>query len=209
MIGFVGKSGSGKSSFAKLISHRLIGYDGVVYWNDQDLLQLDEETIKSHVLYVDNQGYLFKYSIKANLLMGKPDATDTELWTVLERVQLADFVRAQSEQLMTLLSENANNLSGGQRQRLLLGRALLKETDFYIFDEMTSGIDCESEEVILAVLQELARDKLVIFISHRLYNVMAAKAVAVFEAGQIVEFGELQQLRTASNYFKAYFKQEE
>ncbi|HCS93493.1 MAG TPA: ABC transporter ATP-binding protein/permease [Bavariicoccus seileri] len=208
LIAMIGKSGSGKSTFAKLISHRLVGYEGAVYWNNKSLSELSADSIKRSTLYVDSHGYLFKASIKDNLLLGKKDAADRELWEVLRTVQLTDVVDSQDAGLNTMLTENGGNLSGGQRQRLLLARALLKDVPFYVFDEITSGIDRRSEEIILDVLKELAKDRLVLFISHRLYNVMSAAAVAVFENGEIVEFDTPEHLKVSSTYFKAYFDQE-
>ncbi|MGO2695514.1 ABC transporter ATP-binding protein/permease [Bavariicoccus seileri] len=208
LVGMIGKSGSGKSTFAKVISRRLVGYEGDVYWNNDPLTDLSEDAIKQSTLYVDCHGYLFQASIKDNLLLGKKDASDKELWEVLETVQLADVVHSQESGLDTLLTENGGNLSGGQRQRLLLARALLKDVTFYVFDEITSGIDRRSEDIILEVLKQLARNRLVLFISHRLYNVMNAAVVAVFEDGKIVEFGEPERLKNSSTYFKTYFIQE-
>lgn len=110
-------------------------------------------------MLVDNHGYLYANSIRENLLIGNPAANDSDLWNVLEQVSLADFVRKLPEQLNENLEEDGSNLSGGQRQRLLLARALLRQAEVYVFDEITSGVDLESEKIILLVLQELAKEK--------------------------------------------------
>lgn len=136
-------------------------------------------------------------------------ASDDELWQVLEKVQLADFVQQLPNKLSEPLNENGANLSGGQRQRLLLARALLKDAQLYVFDEITSGIDLASEQIILSCLQELAKTNSVIFISHRLYNVLEADQVIVFEDGRVIESGSPAQLQRESVYFKNYFKQEQ
>ncbi|EAG9425624.1 ABC transporter ATP-binding protein/permease [Listeria monocytogenes] len=205
----VGKSGSGKSTFVRVLLNQLPGYQGEINWNDVPLSDLNGETIRKQGVLVDNHGYLYANSIQENLLIGNSHASETDLWNVLERVSLADFVRDLPEQLNTLLEENGSNLSGGQRQRLLLARALLREAELYVFDEITSGVDLESEKIILGVLQKLAQEKIVLFISHRLYNVLAADQVLVFEAGKLVEVASPEQLQQESYYFKNYFLEEE
>ncbi|MCQ56215.1 ABC transporter ATP-binding protein/permease [Listeria monocytogenes] len=205
----VGKSGSGKSTFVRVLLNQLPGYQGEINWNDVPLSDLNGETIRKQGVLVDNHGYLYANSIQGNLLIGNSHASETDLWNVLEQVSLADFVRNLPEQLNTLLEENGSNLSGGQRQRLLLARALLREAELYVFDEITSGVDLESEKIILGVLQKLAQEKIVLFISHRLYNVLAADQVLVFEAGKLVEVASPEQLQQESYYFKNYFLEEE
>lgn len=204
----VGKSGSGKSTFARLLLHQLSGYQGQILWNDVPLTALSGEVIRQQGLLVDNHGYLYPESIRNNLLIGKPQASDAELWQILDKVRLKDFVETLPTGLDERLLENGANLSGGQRQRLLLGRALLREAQLYIFDEITSGVDLISEEIILGVLQELAKDKIVVFISHRLYNVLNADQLLVFEKGKLVEVGRPVDLQTHSTYFKNYFLEE-
>ncbi|EAC7102431.1 ABC transporter ATP-binding protein/permease [Listeria monocytogenes] len=205
----VGKSGSGKSTFVRVLLNQLPGYQGEINWNDVPLSDLNGETIRKQGVLVDNHGYLYANSIQENLLIGNSHASETDLWNVLEQVSLADFVRNLPEQLNTLLDENGSNLSGGQRQRLLLARALLREAKLYVFDEITSGVDLESEKIILGVLQKLAQEKIVLFISHHLYNVLAADQVLVFEAGKLVEVASPEQLQQKSHYFKNYFLEEE
>ncbi|MBK2003131.1 ABC transporter ATP-binding protein/permease [Listeria ivanovii subsp. londoniensis] len=204
----VGKSGSGKSTFARVLLQQLTGYQGEISWNNLALTDLSEETIREQSLMVDHHGYLYADSIRANLIMGNKQISDGDLWAVLERVCLADFVKELPEQLAETLQENGSNLSGGQRQRLILARALLREAEFYVFDEITSGVDLESEKIILAVIQKLAKEKIVLFISHRLYNVLEADQVLVFESGKLVEIGKPTQLQQDSSYFKNYFSEE-
>lgn len=205
---FVGQSGSGKSTIAKLLLHQLSGYQGTIKWNNVELQEIDEETVHTKALLVDNHGYIYPTTIKDNLLLGDKAASDEQLWTVLAKVQLADFVRKLPKQLATSMEEDGQNLSGGQRQRLLLARALLKGAELYVFDEVTSGVDLKSEEIILRCLQELSQTRMVIFISHRLYNVLEADRVVVFENGQVVTAGIPAYLKEESLYFKEYFDQE-
>lgn len=204
----VGKSGSGKSTFVRLLLRQLAVYDGQILWNDVPLTDLSGELIRQQGLLVDNHGYLYPESIRDNLLIGNPQASDAQLWQVLEKVRLKEFVERLPAGLSEPLLENGGNLSGGQRQRLLLGRALLREAQLYIFDEITSGVDLASEEIILGVLQDLAKDTIVLFISHRLYNVLTADQLLVFEKGKLVEVGLPAELQIHSNYFKNYFLEE-
>lgn len=192
----------------RVLLHQLSGYQGELVWNGVPLTDLNEEAIRKQGVLVDNHGYLYADSIRANLLIGNQLASEADLWRVLEQVCLADFVRNLPEQLAETLQENGSNLSGGQRQRLLLARAMLREAELYVFDEITSGVDLESEKIILEVLQDLAREKMVLFISHRLYNVLDADQVLVFEAGKLVEVGAPEQLQRESIYFKNYFLEE-
>lgn len=205
----VGKSGSGKSTFARVLLNQLPNYQGNIVWNDLSLANLDGDTIRKQGILVDNHGYLYANSIQENLLIASPEASQADLWHVLEQVSLAEFVRKLPKQLEESLEENGSNLSGGQRQRLLLARALLQKAELYIFDEITSGVDLESEKIILGVLQDLAKEKIVLFISHRLYNVLDADQVLVFEAGKLVEVASPEHLQQSSNYFKNYFLEEE
>jgi len=143
--------------------------------------------------YISHQSYLFKGTVRDNLLMGNPEADDKQLWQVLERVNLADFMRSERG-LDTLLQEKASNLSGGQCQRLALARALLHDSPVYIFDEATSNIDVESENDIMAEIHRLAKSKTVILISHRLANVTASDNIFVMDKGSVVESGNHETL---------------
>lgn len=204
----VGKSGSGKSTFVRVLLHQLSGYSGKIGWNALELKDLTAETIRERSLLVDNHGYLYPESIRNNLLLASPNSTEDELWTFLEKVRLKEFVKQLPNQLEEVLTENGGNLSGGQRQRLILARALLRRADFYVFDEITSGIDLESEGIILETLRELSEQAIVLFISHRLYNVLLADQVLVFEDGQVVESGSPEELKQSNGHFSRYFQEE-
>lgn len=154
----VGESGCGKSTVAGILMGRNRGYSGSVSIGGAELGDIDEASLMRSVTYVSHQSYLFKGTVRYNLLLGRPDASDAELWNVLERVKLAAFLRGEAG-LDTQLNERASNLSGGQRQRLALARALLHDSPVYIFDEATSNIDVESENDIMREIHTLARTK--------------------------------------------------
>lgn len=192
-VSLVGESGCGKSTISALLMGRNKGYTGSVAIGGAELRDIEEASLMRCVTYVSHQSYLFKGTVRDNLLMGKPDASDDELWSALTQVNLADFLRGEAG-LDTLLSERGENLSGGQRQRLALARALLHDSPVYIFDEATSNIDVESENDIMAQIHALAGRKTVLLISHRLANVTASDEIYVLERGNIVQHGTHEAL---------------
>ena len=187
-VSFVGESGCGKSTISALLMGRNKGYTGSVAIGGAELRNIEKASLMRRITYVSHQSYLFKGTVRDNLLMGKPGASDDELWSALTQVNLADFLRGEAG-LDTLLSERGENLSGGQRQRLALARALLHDSPVYIFDEATSNIDVESENDIMAQIHALAGRKTVLLISHRLANVTASDEIYVLERGNIVQHG--------------------
>ncbi len=192
-VSIVGESGCGKSTIAAILMGRNQGYSGSVKIGGTELKDLKEEELMENITYVSHQSYLFKGDVRENLRMGKPDASDRELWEVLERVKLADFLKAENG-LDTPLAEKASNLSGGQCQRLALARALLHDSPVYIFDEAASNIDVESENHIMGEIHALAEEKTVILISHRLANVAASDNIYVMDAGSVTESGSHEEL---------------
>ena len=189
----VGESGCGKSTLAAILMGRNRGYTGTVSVGGVPLSSIQEESLLRNITYISHQSYLFKGTVRENLLMGKPSASDEELWAVLSRVNLAAFLKAE-QGLDTRLLEKASNLSGGQCQRLALARALLHDSPVYIFDEATSNIDVESENDIMGEIHELAKSKTVILVSHRLANVVGADHIYVLDHGNVAESGSHEEL---------------
>ena len=193
MTALVGKSGCGKSTVCALAAGTREGYTGSITLGGVELSALPRDVLMRTVTTVGSSVYLFKGSVRSNLLMAKPDADDAALWAVLERVALADFLRSE-QGLDTTVLERGENFSGGQRQRLALARALLHDTPVYIFDEATSNIDVESEDIIMQEIRRMAHQKTVLFISHRLANVTCADSIYAFENGEIKESGTHEEL---------------
>ena len=185
----VGESGCGKSTISAILMGRNKGYSGQVTVGGVPLCEISEERLMKNFTYINHNSYLFKGTIRENLLMARPNAGEDTLWQVLEQVNLADFLRSEKG-LDTVLNEKASNLSGGQCQRLALARALLHDSPVYIFDEATSNIDVESENDIMRQIHALAKTKTVILISHRLANVAGADNIYVLDQGNIVENGD-------------------
>ncbi|MBQ2986293.1 MAG: ABC transporter ATP-binding protein/permease [Tyzzerella sp.] len=193
LTSIVGESGCGKSTISAILMGRNQGYTGSVKIGGKELSGLSQGSLMRNITYVSHQSYLFKGTVKDNLLVGNPSSTDEELWSILERVNLAEFLRSE-EGLETKLQEKASNFSGGQCQRLALARALLHDSPVYIFDEATSNIDVESEIDIMREIQALSKTKTVILISHRLANVVSSEQIYVMEQGKVFECGTHEEL---------------
>ena len=193
LTGIVGESGSGKSTIASLITGRNTLDSGELLIGGKPIDAVREGSLMKAVTYVGFGSVFFKGTVRENLLLAAPGASDERLWQVLSDCALADFL-ARENGLDTALLENAANLSGGQKQRLALARAILHDSPVYIFDEATSNIDVESEEVILAQIQRLAKEKTVILITHRLANVAEADRIYVMETGAAAESGTHEEL---------------
>ena len=179
----VGESGCGKSTIASILTGKNKSYGGRIKIGNEDFREISEKSLMEHITYISNKSYLFKGTVR-----GKPTAVDKELWTVLERVRLSDFIKSENG-LDTVIAEKGGNLSGGQCQRLALARALLHDSEIYIFDEATSNIDIDSENDIMKEIKTLAKEKTVILISHRLANVTDADRIYVIDGGNITESG--------------------
>ena len=192
-IGVTGESGSGKSTLAGILSGANARYAGEVSIGGVDLRDISVESLRKTVTTVPFSSYVFKGTLRANLLLAKPDASDDELWGALAKCRLAGFVRESGGLDMEIAAEGAN-LSGGQRQRLAFARALLHDSPIYIFDEATSNIDAESEATIISAARELAGSHTVIMISHRLSAIEHADEIYVLEQGKLVEHGTHSQL---------------
>lgn len=197
----VGESGCGKSTVSRIFMGKNKGYEGSVTIGNKELKSLNEDSLLKNVTYISHQSYLFKGTVRDNLLMGKADAGDKELWEILERVKLKEFLKAENG-LDTMLSEKGSNLSGGQCQRLALARALLHDSPVYIFDEATSNIDVESENDIMEEIRALAGKKTVILISHRLANVTGSDNIYVMDQGTIVQSGKHEELLEKGGTYK-------
>ena len=205
----VGESGCGKSTLDGILMGRNAPYQGHITIGGVELSEIEESNLMQTITYISHNSYLFKGTVRDNLLMGDPNATDEQMWHVLEQTKLAAFLRSE-QGLDTLLLEKASNLSGGQCQRLALSRALLHNSPIYIFDEATSNIDVESEDDIMEQIYHLAKTKTVILISHRLANVVQADHIYVMKHGSITEQGTHERLmEQQGTYYELYHSQKQ
>lgn len=207
LVSLVGMSGCGKSTAAFLVSGRKKGYTGSIKLNGIELSSLNERSLMSHITLVKHNSFLFQGTVEENLRMAAPNAAKEQLYDVLKKVKLYDFLMS-AEGLNTKITQQGENLSGGQRQRLALARALLHDSPCYIFDEATSNIDVESENQIIQVIRELAKTKAVLFISHRLANVVDSSCIYVLQEGRVTEAGTHQELLAAGGSY-AWLYQEQ
>lgn len=213
----IGPSGSGKSTAVELLAGNLSGYEGYMWLRPGNtennstqryqIADLSIESLTREIAIVAAQSHLFAGTLRDNLLMAKPDATENELWQALEAAHISDFVRAQSQELDLAIEQGASNLSGGQRQRIAIARALLRESAVYIFDEATSSVDVESETLILQTIRALAdRGKTVIMVTHRMANAADADHVVVFERGRVTEQDAHAELMRANGTYAKLFR---
>ncbi len=205
--GIVGESGSGKSTLAGVLCGRNAGFTGEVELAGVPLGCVSQASAARTVTVVSYASYLFKGSVRSNLLMADPQASDAEMWAVLERCRADGFVRAAGG-LDAPVAEQGSNLSGGQRQRLALARALLHDTPVYVFDEATSNVDAESERAIVRVVHALAREKTVIMITHRLSAVASADRIYVLDDGRVAESGACDELLARDGAFARLWRQQ-
>ena len=206
-VSLVGLSGSGKSTIAGILMGKNKGYKGSVKLNGRELTEFSSRSVLDKMTMIGHDSWIFKGTVRDNLLLGNPGATEEEMKEALKKVNLLSFIEAQGGLAMPLLS-NGTNISGGQKQRLSLARALLHDTPVYIFDEATSNIDAESEERIMEVIHELAKSRTILLISHRLANVVGSDCIFMLENGRVAEAGKHEELLKKRGSYSRLFKEQ-
>ncbi len=205
MVAIVGKSGSGKSTIAKIIAGERREYEGTISVSGEDMRKIKRSLLSESVCYVPSNAYIFKGTVRDNLM----EKDDASLWEALEKVNLAGFFKGK-EGLETQIMERGSNLSGGQRQRLAMARSLLKDAKVYVLDEATGNIDVESEETIMSVVKDLAKTRGIVLITHRLANAVDAERIYVMDNGNLVEEGLHGELMAKDGtYAKLFQRQKE
>lgn len=207
LYGIVGESGSGKSTLSKLICRFILPNNGEIDLNNVNINEISKENYYKNIALVDYDYHIFNESILANFRLVNRDVDNNMITSSLKDVHLEEFI---SDNYLEKINEDGENISGGQKQRLALAMNLTLKKDIYIFDEATSNIDVNSEEIIMKKIYELAKDSLVIVISHRLENVKNAKSIVFLDKGHIVEQGSHDYLMSIKGkYYSLYTKQEE
>lgn len=207
LVSIVGVSGSGKSTIAGILLGKNHYYSGSIKVNGTEHREISSKSLMENFTMIGHNSWVFKGTVRENLLMGNPTATDAELLDALDNVNLRNFLESQSG-LDTRVESNASNFSGGQKQRLALARALLHDTPVYIFDEATSNIDADSEEAIMTAVKQIAKKKTVILISHRLANVTDSDAIYMLKDGKIIEKGTHHELMGIKGTYANLFSEQ-
>ncbi len=208
LTAIVGKSGSGKSTIVSLLMGFYDSYQGYIICNGNDIKNISRESLYANISLVSHQSYFFKGTLLENMKIANPKVTDEEIIKALEQVNLLDFVLANNGLDMKILSQ-ASNLSGGQIQRLALARALIRNSACYIFDEATSNIDIESEQIIIKVIHQLKQTKTVIMISHRLANIIESDNIYVLDEGKLCQSGKHNELICKEGIYKEIYNQQQ
>lgn len=204
LISIVGESGCGKSTLASLLCGTTKGYSGSITIGGVEIKDIDEKTLMNNITAVNFNSYIFAGTVKENLLIADSNASDEKMIDALNMVNLWSFLSEQ-DGLDTKLNQQGSNFSGGQRQRLAIARALLHNTPIYVFDEVTSNIDAESENDIMAVIHNMAKIKTVILISHRLENVVGSDKILLLDKGKIEESGTHSELMSLNKKYKLMY----
>lgn len=204
LISIVGESGCGKSTLASLLCGTTKGYSGSITIGGVEIKDIDEKTLMNNITAVNFNSYIFAGTVRGNMLIADKSASDEKMIEALKMVNLWSFLSEQ-DGLDTKLNQQGSNFSGGQRQRLAIARALLHNTPIYVFDEVTSNIDAESENDIMAVIHNMAKIKTVILISHRLENVVGSDKILLLDKRKIEESGTHSELMSLNKKFKLMY----
>lgn len=204
LISIVGESGCGKSTLASLLCGTTKGYIGSITIGGVEIKDIDEKTLMNNITAVNFNSYIFAGTARENMLIADKSTSDEKMIEALKMVNLWSFLSEQ-DGLDTKLNQQGSNFSGGQRQRLAIARALLHNTPIYIFDEVTSNIDAESENDIMTVIHNMAKIKTVILISHRLENVVGSDKILLLDKGKIEESGTHSELMSLNKKYKLMY----
>lgn len=204
-IALVGASGGGKSTIASLIPRFYDVTEGAIRIDGVDIRDYTLESLREHIASVTQDNFLFDGTIRDNLLLGKPKATEDQLWDAVEKAYLKDFIKSLPEEMETVIGERGIMLSGGQRQRLAIARAILKDAPIVILDEATSALDSQSEAIVQKAMESLMTHRTVIVIAHRLSTIRNADRIVVLDCGQVVEIGQHEALMLKDGVYASLY----
>ena len=197
----IGSTGAGKTTLVNLVPRLFDVTAGAVYVDGVDVRDLEPELLWSRIGLVPQKAYLFSGTVRSNLLYGKPDATDDELWRALEIAQGRDFVEAMPEGLDAPITQGGTNVSGGQRQRLAIARALVRRPEIYLFDDSFSALDLATDARLRAALRPVTTDATVLIVAQRVSTIVDADQILVLEDGEVVGRGRhAELLETCETY---------
>ena len=209
-IAFVGPSGSGKSTLVKLLVGLYSPLEGEVFYNDNASVTVDKDDLQQQLGFVTQDTQLFAGTIRENLLFVKPDATEAELQSALDKASCAGLIARSDKGIDTVIGEGGMKLSGGEKQRLSIARALLRNPKLLVFDEATSALDSLTEEAISSTIKEITAKKehITVLIAHRLSTIMHADRIFVLEKGLIIETGKHDELLQEKGLYYAMWRQQ-
>jgi ATP-binding cassette subfamily B protein len=208
-VAIVGESGAGKSTFASLLPRFYEPQAGRILIDGTDITEVRQSSLRKEIGFVQQNVFLFDDTIRENLRYGKVDATDEQLWAALDAANLGEFVRSLPLGLETQVGERGTLLSGGQKQRVSIARVFLKNPSILIFDEATSSLDTESEELITEAFERLSEGRTAIVIAHRLSTIKNADRILVLDQGRIVESGTHQDLLQKNGQYAKLYKNQD
>ncbi len=209
MIAIVGKSGEGKSTILKLINKSYAINKGKIYIDNVDLDKLDEKSIKNNISVVSQNPYIFNLSIKDNIKLANPNASDDDIVTVCKQAQIHDDIIEMENQYDTLIGENGIILSGGQKQRIAIARALIKQSKIILFDEATSSLDNKNQDKIKNVMKKLSSNHTIIIVAHRLSTILNADTIYFLDNHKIIESGTHDYLMKNCAKYKSLYEIEQ
>ena len=207
-VGIVGQSGSGKSTLMKLIPRLYRLDEGSIYIDNYDIAKVELSSLRKQVGMVPQDSLLFEGTIAENIALNDPTADDKEIIAAATIACAHDFIMGLPQGYATPVAERGSNLSGGQRQRLAIARTILDNPKLLIMDEATSALDYETERMVCLNIQEWARDKTVLFITHRINTIKSADDIIMMHQGRVIEQGRHEDLVKSDGRYSILFKQQ-
>jgi ABC-type multidrug transport system fused ATPase/permease subunit len=208
MIGFVGKSGAGKTTIFNLLCKMYDVQDGEILIEDNNIKELDEDSIRGNITIISQNPYIFNLSIRDNLKLVKENLTDEEMYEACRLACLDEFIENLPNKYDTIVGEAGVILSGGQKQRLAIARALIQKTKIILFDEATSSLDNETQAEIQKAINNLKDDYTILIIAHRLSTIVNCNRIMILEDGKIIDQGTHKELLERSNTYQTLYKTE-
>lgn len=201
-LAVIGSTGEGKSTLVNLIPRFYDVNEGSVTVNGINVKELDKETLQGVVSFAPQKSLLFFGTIRSNILLGKKDATDEEIWEALDMACASEFVRKYEDGLDHVVEKDGGNFSGGQKQRLCIARTLLKEADIYVFDDSFSALDFKTDSIVRNNMKEKLKDKITVIVAQRIATIMGADLIAVLDNSKIAGLGTHKELEKSNSVYK-------
>jgi ATP-binding cassette subfamily B multidrug efflux pump len=201
-VAVIGSTGAGKSTLVNLVPRLFDATEGAVRVGGHDVRRVDPDLLWEQIGLVPQKAYLFSGTVRSNLMYGKPDATDEEMWAALDVAQGRDFVQALPDRLDSAVVQGGTNFSGGQRQRLAIARALIRKPGIYLFDDSFSALDLATDARLRAALKPTTRDATVVIVAQRVSTIIDADLIIVLEDGRVVGRGTHHELLESSQTYR-------